>query len=60
MDKWKVYEDNVLMYDFIMRTDGKVLTLNPKKYTDVLNEFCIFYTLDKNFWLSLSTPTGPI
>jgi hypothetical protein len=45
INRWKVTEDNVKWYDHIVRSNGKILTLDEKSYIDLLCEFNIFYTL---------------
>lgn len=44
MSKWKVTSDNVKFYDNIMKTKGKVVSLDFRPYMEFLNEFAIFYT----------------
>ena len=50
MDKWVVTEDNVRCYDYIIRTSGRVLSLDYKPYIEYLNEFNIFFTLKGASW----------
>jgi len=47
MNRWQVTSDNVRWFDSIMRTKGIVVTLDSRPYVDFLNEFNIFYTLEK-------------
>lgn len=44
MSKWKVTSDNVKFYDNIMKTKGRVVSLDFRPYMEFLNEFAIFYT----------------
>lgn len=43
--KFKVYSDNVTVYEVIKECAGKFTTSYPDRYTKWLNDFCIFYTL---------------
>ena len=45
MNKWVVTQDNVRFYDSIVRTKGKVVSLDYRPYIDLLNDFGIFYTV---------------
>lgn len=45
ISKWTVDSDNVKFYDSIMKTKGKVSTLDVRGYIDYLCEFNIFYTV---------------
>jgi hypothetical protein len=42
---WKVYSDNVFLYEMITNTGGKFFTRNPEPYVEQLNGFNIFYTM---------------
>jgi len=44
MNRWKVDQDNVKYYDSIMKTKGKVQSLDLQPYKNFLDEFNIFYT----------------
>ena len=44
MNRWKVDQDNVKYYDSIMKTKGKVQSLDLRPYKNFLDEFNIFYT----------------
>lgn len=44
MSKWNVTEDNVKFYDNIMKSKGKVVSLDNRGYIYWLCEFNIFYT----------------
>jgi hypothetical protein len=45
MSNWKVDSDNIRYFDSIMKTKGKVSTLDARTYVEFLCEFNIFYTL---------------
>lgn len=40
-----VNSDNVRVYETIMWNKGKFITLYPDRYTELLNEFNVFYTV---------------
>lgn len=44
MNRWKVDTSNIRQFDSIMRTNGKIITLDIRPYVDSLQEFGIFYT----------------
>lgn len=44
-NKFKVYSDNVEVFESIERNNGKFTTFNAERYTNWLLEFNIFYTL---------------
>lgn len=48
MKKWKVDQDNVKYYDNIMKSKGKIKTLDTRPYMEYLNDFGIFYTTQTN------------
>lgn len=42
--KWSVYQDNLIVYEKIVLTNGRLWVLDARPYVDWLQEFCIFYT----------------
>ena len=48
MHKWNVDSDNVRFYDQIMKTKGKVVTLDARGYVEFLTEFNIFFTVSQS------------
>jgi hypothetical protein len=43
-NKFKVYSDNVNIYENIINSKGDIFTLNPNQYIHWLMQFNIFYT----------------
>lgn len=48
MKKFKVTSDTVKYYDSILKTKGRVLSLDYRPYIELLSEFGIFYTLSNH------------
>lgn len=44
MNRWVVDQDNVKFFDNIMKSKGKVMTLDSRPYINFLTEFNIFFT----------------
>ncbi len=44
-ERFKVYSDNIKIFEMIELTKGKFTTFAPEIYMDALNEFNIFYTV---------------
>ena len=43
-ERFKVYSDNVDIYESIIINNGSFITFNYKKYIDSLTDFNIFFT----------------
>lgn len=56
-EKFKVYSDNVKVFEAITKTNGQMFVLDAKPYVDELTEQGIFYTLRQEVKLSCDYPT---
>jgi hypothetical protein len=46
MKRFKVFSDNLCIYENILNTGGKFFTINEQPYIDNLCEYGIFYTFN--------------